>query len=92
MSARLNATKTRTTLRTSARLSAELLLVLVMAGVTLWILGRMWPVVWPLVVGLFLTTLTWPLARFLRKRGWPPALAASVVTVLFLLVVGGSWR
>ncbi|HBF79807.1 MULTISPECIES: AI-2E family transporter [Streptomyces] len=89
MSARLNATKTRTALRTSARLSAELLLVLVMAAVALWILGRMWPVVWPLVVGLFLTTLTWPVARFLRKRGWPPALAASVVTVLFLLVVGG---
>ncbi|WP_326701488.1 AI-2E family transporter [Streptomyces sp. NBC_01754] len=86
---RLNPARTRKALRASARLSADLLLVLVMAGVTLWILGRMWSVVWPLVVGLFLTTLTWPLARFLRRRGWPPALAASAVTVLFLVVAGG---
>lgn len=60
-----------------------------MLAVTLWILGRMWSVVWPLVVGLLLTTLTWPPTRFLRRRGWKPALAASVVTVLFLLVAIG---
>ncbi|MFF1416133.1 AI-2E family transporter [Streptomyces sp. NPDC058280] len=89
MSARLSSTKSAAALRTSARVSAESLLVLVMAAVALWLLGRMWSVVWPLIVGLFLTTLTWPLARFLRRRGWRPALAASVVTVLFLLVAGG---
>ncbi|MER6612063.1 AI-2E family transporter [Streptomyces xantholiticus] len=89
MSATLSSTRTRAALRTSARVSVELLLVLVMAGVALWFLGRMWSIVWPLVVALFLTTLTWPLARFLRRCGWPPALAASVVTVLFLLVAAG---
>ncbi|MGX1884939.1 AI-2E family transporter [Streptomyces sp. NPDC055287] len=89
MSAKLSSTKTTAALRTSARVSVELLLVLVTAAVALWVLGRMWSVVWPLIVGLFLTTLTWPLARILRRRGWPPALAASVVTVLFLLVVAG---
>ncbi|MEU0374992.1 hypothetical protein ABZ070_33320 [Streptomyces sp. NPDC006283] len=31
-----------------------------------------------------------PLARFLRRCGWPPALAASVVTVTFLLVAAGT--
>ncbi|CAM5481217.1 Putative PurR-regulated permease PerM OS=Streptomyces violarus OX=67380 GN=FHS41_002600 PE=3 SV=1 [Streptomyces violarus] len=55
----------------SARVSAELLLVLVMLAVALWLLGRMWSVVWPLVVGLLLTTLTWPAARVLRRRGLP---------------------
>jgi predicted PurR-regulated permease PerM len=60
-------------------------MILVTAAAVLWLLGQMWSVVWPLVVGLFLTTLTWPLARFLRRCGWHPALAASVVTVLFLL-------
>ncbi|MER7661627.1 MULTISPECIES: AI-2E family transporter [unclassified Streptomyces] len=89
MSARLSSRKTAAALRTSARVSAELLLVLVMAAVALWVLGRMWSVVWPLIVGLFLTTLTWPLTRFLRRHGWRPALAASVVTVLFLLVAVG---
>ncbi|GGX63271.1 AI-2E family transporter [Streptomyces fructofermentans] len=67
-------------------MSAELLLILVMTAVVLWLLGRMWSVVWPLIVALFITTLTWPLARFLRRHGWRPALAASVVTVLFLVL------
>ncbi|HET6860575.1 MAG TPA: AI-2E family transporter, partial [Streptomyces sp.] len=89
MSASLSSTKTAAALRTSARVSVELLLVLVMAAVALWFLGKMWSVVWPLIVALFLTTLTWPLARVLRRRGWRPALAASLVTVLFLLVAAG---
>ncbi|WP_405502824.1 AI-2E family transporter [Streptomyces niveus] len=89
MSVTLSSTKTRAALRTSARASVELLVILVMAGVTLWLLGRMWSVVWPLIVGLLLTTLTWPPARFLRRHGWPPALAASVVMVLFLAAAVG---
>ncbi|WP_405621315.1 AI-2E family transporter [Streptomyces sp. NBC_01511] len=89
MSASLNSAKSRAALRTSARVSVELLVVLVMAGVAVWVLGQMWSVVWPIVVGLLLTTLTWPFARFLRHHGWPAALAASVVTVLFLLVAAG---
>ncbi|MFD6491939.1 AI-2E family transporter [Streptomyces sp. NPDC060188] len=89
MTAPLSSTRTRAALRTSARLSVELLLVLVMVWVALWVVGQMWSVVWPLIVALFLTTLTWPCARFLRRRGWPPALAASAVTVLFLIVALG---
>ncbi|MFJ5996562.1 AI-2E family transporter [Streptomyces sp. NPDC092370] len=89
MTAPLSTERSRAALRITARVSAELLLVFAMSAVALWLLGRMWPVVWPLVVGLLLTTLTWPAARFLRRRGWPPALAASVVTVVFLLVAAG---
>ncbi|MEU2391509.1 AI-2E family transporter [Streptomyces sp. NPDC007369] len=89
MSATLSSTKAAAALRTAARVSAESLLVLLIAGVALWIVGRMWSVVWPLIVGLLLTTLTWPLTRFLRRHGWPPALAAGVVTVSFMLVVAG---
>ncbi|GFH39299.1 AI-2E family transporter [Streptomyces pacificus] len=90
MSVRLSSTRARAALGTSARVSTELLLVSAMAAVILWLLGRMWPVVWPLIVGLLLTTLTWPLTRRLRGRGWPPALAAAAVTVLFLLVAAGA--
>lgn len=89
MPATFSSTRTRAALRASARISIELLLVLGIAAVALWLLGRMWSVVWPLIVGLLLTTLTWPLTRFLRRHGWPPALAASAVTVLFLLVATG---
>lgn len=84
-----DAAKTLAALRSSARISLDLLLVLAMTTVSLWLLGRMWSIVWPLVIGLLLTTLTWPLAHFLRRNGWPPALAASTVTVLFLLVATG---
>lgn len=89
MRARLNATRTRAALRTSSRISVEVLLVLVLTGVVLWLLGRTWSIVWPLVIALLITTLTWPVARFLRDRGWRPALAASLVTLLFLLFAAG---
>src|SRR5690349_5969877 len=85
----LSTAKTRNALRTSARLSGEALLVLLMTAVALWNLGKMWSVVWPLTVALLLTTLTWPPVRFLRRHGWRPALAASLVTVVFLLVAAG---
>lgn len=89
VTATLSSARTRAALRTSARVSAESLLILLMLAVTLWFLGQMWSVVWPLVIGLLLTTLTWPPTRFLRRHGWKPALAASAVTVLFLLVAMG---
>jgi putative heme transporter len=85
----LNGAKTRSALRTSALLSLQALVVLLFAWVLLWVLGKVWSAIWPLVVALLLTTLTWPVTRFLRRRGWHPALAASAVTVLFLLVASG---
>ncbi len=90
MPAKLNPDKARSALRTSALLSAQTLLVLAMAYVVLWLLGKAWSVIWPVVVALLLTTLTWPVARFLRYRlNWKPAIAASVVTVLFLALMAG---
>ncbi|GAB3980653.1 AI-2E family transporter [Plantactinospora veratri] len=90
MPATVSSAKTRAALRTSAHISLQMLLVLLMTWVALWLLGRAWSVVWPLVVALLLTTLTWPMARFLRRHGWRPALAASAVTVLFLLIAAGT--
>ena len=86
----LNSARTRSALRTSAMVSLQMLIVLIMTGVVLWAIGRMWDAVWPLVVALLLTTLTWPVARFLRDHGWRPALAASSVTLLFLLLAAGT--
>ena len=90
MPATLSSAKTQAALRTSARVSWQMLLVLVMAWVVLWILGQMWSVIWPLVVALLITTLTWPVTRFLRRHGWRPALAASMVTVVSLLIAAGT--
>ncbi|MEU4561519.1 AI-2E family transporter [Actinoplanes sp. NPDC023936] len=86
----LSARKSRHALRTSAFISLQLLVVLLMAWVVLRLLGDAWSIIWPLVVALLLTTLTWPPVRFLRRHKWPPALAASLVTVVFLLVAAGT--
>ncbi|HWS36895.1 MAG TPA: AI-2E family transporter [Actinoplanes sp.] len=90
MSTGLNPRKTRNTLRTSASISLQLLLVLLMSWVAFQILGQAWSVIWPIVIALLLTTLTWPPVRFLRKHKWPPALAAALVTVLFLIIAIGT--
>ncbi|SDT58831.1 AI-2E family transporter [Actinoplanes derwentensis] len=90
MSTGLNSRKTRNTLRTSASISLQLLLVLLMTWVAFHLLGQAWSVIWPIVIALLLTTLTWPPVRFLRKHHWPPALAAALVTVLFLVVAVGT--
>jgi len=85
----LDGAKTRSALRVSARVSLQVLLVLALTWVLLWLLGRLWPAIWPVVVALLITTLTWPLTRFLRQKGWPSALAASAVTLVFLVVAIG---
>ena len=90
MGPKLSSTKTRTALRDAARISLQSLLILLATYVTLRVLGNMWSIIWPLVVALLLTTLTWPLARFLRRHGWHPALAATAVTILFLAVAAGT--
>ncbi|MDR7275421.1 AI-2E family transporter [Catenuloplanes atrovinosus] len=85
----LNAAKSRSALRNAALVSVQTLVVMLLGYVLLRLLGWAWPVIWPLTVALLITTLTWPPARFLRRHGWPPALAAATVTVLFLLLAGG---
>ncbi|WIM98478.1 AI-2E family transporter [Actinoplanes oblitus] len=85
----LSTTRTRAAMRTAARVSAQTLLILLLTYVLLRLLGMAWSILWPLVVALLLTTLTWPPVRFLRRHGWPPALAAALVTVLFLALIAG---
>ncbi|MBT0768483.1 AI-2E family transporter [Kineosporia sp. J2-2] len=86
----MNPAKTRSALLTAALASVQILIVLLMLRVTLWLLGYLWSVVWPLVVALLLTTLTWPVARFLRRHRWPATLAAVAVTLGSLLLAVGA--
>ncbi|MFD9736494.1 AI-2E family transporter [Umezawaea sp. NPDC059074] len=53
------------------------------------LIGRLWVVVMPVLLGLLITTVLWPPARWLRARGTPPALAASIVLLAGLAVLGG---
>ena len=69
--------------------SAELILIVVAVVILGFVLGRLWVVLLPVVLGLLFTTVMWPPTRFLRKRSWPPALAAATVLLLFLGAIGG---
>jgi predicted PurR-regulated permease PerM len=76
-------------IRTLAIFSAELLLIVLALYVLGEVLGMLWVVLLPIVLGLLITTVLWPPTRFLRRHGWPPALAAAVVLLLAIGVLGG---
>lgn len=61
-----------------------LLLIGVVAWVVLSLLAQLKLVVFPLVVGLLLTVVLAGPAHWLRRHGWPPALATWTVFLGFL--------
>jgi predicted PurR-regulated permease PerM len=75
--------------RVLATASAQFLLIVAAVVVLGYVLGKLWVILLPIVLGLLIATVLWPPTRFLRKHGWPPALAASVVVVVFLAAFGG---
>jgi predicted PurR-regulated permease PerM len=83
------AQKMQTATRRAAIASAQLLLICAALVVIGWILGRLWAILLPVVLGLLFSTVLWPATRFLRRHGWAPALAASTVLLVFLGAIGG---
>ena len=81
--------RVRTALSAVAGVSGRLLVVVAAVWLVGYLLGMVWFVVLPVVLALFVTTLLWPGARFLRAHKWPPALASIVVVVAFLALVFG---
>src|SRR5215207_11742104 len=75
--------------RTLAIASAQFLLIAAAVVVLFYVLGRLWSILLPIVLGLLIATVLWPATRFLRNHRWPPALAASVVLLAFLAAFGG---
>ncbi|GAA1296348.1 AI-2E family transporter [Saccharothrix xinjiangensis] len=72
-----------------ARWSTRLALVAVGFVIVSWVVGKLWVIVMPVLLGLLITTVLWPPTRWLRSRGLPPALAATVVLLGGLGVLGG---
>ncbi|HEX8867952.1 MAG TPA: AI-2E family transporter [Lentzea sp.] len=54
-----------------------------------WLLGQLWVVVMPVLLGLLITTVLWPPARWLMAKGLNSALSATIVLVVGLAVLGG---
>src|SRR4051794_10514213 len=65
--------------RTLAIASAQFLLIAAALYLLFWVLGKLWSILLPIVLGLLIATVLWPATRFLRRHRWPPALAASLV-------------
>ena len=75
--------------RTLAIASAQFLLIAAAVVVLFWVLGKLWSILLPIVLGLLIATVLWPATRFLRRHRWPPALAASTVLVAAIAVFVG---
>jgi predicted PurR-regulated permease PerM len=75
--------------RTLAVAAAQFLLIVAAVVVIGWTLGKLWSILLPIVLGLLFATVLWPPTRFLTRHRWPPALAASVVLLGFLGLIGG---
>jgi predicted PurR-regulated permease PerM len=69
--------------------SAQFLLIVAAIVVLGYVLGRLWSILLPIVLGLLIATVLWPLTRFLRNHRWPPALAASTVLLTFIAAFVG---
>ena len=75
--------------RKLAIVSAELLLIAAAVYLLFWILGKLWSILLPVVLGLLIATVLWPATRFLRRHRWPPALAATTVLLAFIVGFAG---
>ncbi len=73
--------------------AVTLRVIIVIGGIVLLALfaKRMLVVVLPVIIALLLATLLTPLARWLRTRNAPPALAAAVAVLLAFVVFLGLW-
>jgi predicted PurR-regulated permease PerM len=76
--------RSRRAARKLAITSAQFLLIIAALVVLGEILGRLWSILLPVVLGLLIATVLWPATRFLRTHRWPPALAASTVLLAFI--------
>ena len=75
--------------RRVAVVSAGFLVIVLGLALALYLVGTLWVVVLPVVLGLLLTTVLWPPVRALRRRGVPAALASiGVLLGALLLFVG----
>jgi predicted PurR-regulated permease PerM len=81
--------KMKRAFRSLAIASAQLLLIAAALWLLFYVLGRLWSILLPVVLGLLIATVLWPATRFLRRHRWPPALAATTVLLAFILALAG---
>ncbi|XAS76273.1 AI-2E family transporter [Dermatophilaceae bacterium Sec6.4] len=76
-------------LRWTASWSLRMLVIFAGVWAVLTLLGIFWSAILPVVLALIVSTVLWPPARWLRKHGLPPALAAAGTMLGTFAVIGG---
>jgi predicted PurR-regulated permease PerM len=72
-----------------ARWSLRVALAALGFWMVVWVIGQLWVVVMPVLLGLLITTVLWPPAKWLMSKGLNSALSATIVLVVGLVVLGG---
>lgn len=76
-------------MRTFAEWCLRAIIIAVAVGGVLWILSKVWEGILPIFFALLLTSLLWPVVRFLIGRGVPASLASIGVIIVTIAVVVG---
>ena len=69
-------------LRGAAAWAWRFLLVAAALYVTFYVVGKLWVGVLPVILAVLVSAVLWPLVTWLRRHGWPSALAAGVVLLV----------
>ena len=76
---------------TSTRWTVRLLIIGVGLFVFFWLMGQLWSILLPVLLGLLLATILWPPVRLMRRK-LPNALAAILALLGLIVVVSGLDR
>jgi predicted PurR-regulated permease PerM len=77
------------TFATMQRWGLRIIVIAVAAYIVGWGIGHVWMVLFPVSLALIVSTVLAPPVSWLRKHGWPSALATLLVFVTFLGAIGG---
>ncbi|GAA1231496.1 AI-2E family transporter [Pseudonocardia alaniniphila] len=73
----------------AARWSLRVILVAAGAFLIWTVIGLLWSVIFPVILAVIITTVLWPPTSWLRKHGFPPALASATVLLAGMVVLAG---
>jgi len=76
-------------IRRTAIVTGRLLVIAAGVALTGYLLSKLWMILLPVILALLVTTVLWPPVRFLRRHGWPPLAATSLIVLAFLSVLAG---
>ncbi|MFT4126839.1 MAG: AI-2E family transporter [Gordonia sp. (in: high G+C Gram-positive bacteria)] len=76
-------------MRSSATIALQFVILVGALGVLLWVIGKLWVVLLPVLLAIIVCTLLWPPARWLRAHRVPGALASLLMLLVALGVLAG---